>query len=938
MNQKRAIRAGIEKLYTLGFILLLLIFCDQNRMPAALADYAEERVLRSSILVPDDWEISNTRITIGTSQFTDNTAITVTDGAVLTIKDSLLDLSNIGRNTAIEVIDGGTLILDHTEVSGANGQPVNVGDGKDIYTYGGYFVVKGGTLKIINNSVFKNNANTNNYGPIYYKFAHNIIVVYDGNLDIIDSVYSENSGKYCTHIKAINSDINVENSQITNNTGAEIFNIYKSRVKFSNTDFSGNQIAENNGFPGGICANVSYIDLYENNEFKNNTRNLFLLANCKLNIESSNIFKSNDRLAEIRSAAMIQIDGAEFNSNNSGFDITASTSLRITNSKFTGNKISPVIYYEINTADSHFTDVSFELPGKLDEDITPEVNIKDSEFTNNTGGAIFIGNLRKLMQRMPGEDAETLIPVFIENTKFTGNSAVTDGYDKLIKGGAVYLGNTVHAYINNLVVSGNTASNGGGGIFVDQYGQVFLNPRKGAMIYDNELMNAEKDDIRVLDSENNNMFSEKMLNGGFYNWTETDRFTNSVKYYEWKLIDRVNIEEVCGDDEDCEVYYFCREYPKYYTCEDGWLEYYDWDVSTKDVSGYTLVSNPSLLDRPEDNIVLMEGNSAVSSEGKDAYGGGISVNGILEIGEPGVTVSVRKIWNTGNAGIPAPEAFLPMLELHANGQPFPTGEFRQQSQTTEEGKTVTVFTIENDPWVTVRVTDNGENVYEVLYEDLPAEIDGTAVEYSVSENSGNYEAQIEGNMEQGFVIVNTPKEEETEQNWFYVLENSRELPHTGFSAIRPQALPGQAVSYKASGLTLQIPALSISAEIVGVPVKDGRYAVEWLGGNAGLLEGSSRPGMGVSLIAAHNHLNTTETGPFALLSELKPGDVLFVLDLANALQPFSVYANEKISETDIEAVKNLAVLNENALILITCEDERVEGGYANRRVIAAKPQ
>ena len=314
------------------------------------------------------------------------------------------------------------------------------------------------------------------------------------------------------------------------------------------------------------------------------------------------------------------------------------------------------------------------------------------------------------------------------------------------------------------------------------------------------------------------------------------------------------------------------------------------------------------------------------------------MNGILEVGEPGVTVSVRKVWNVEGDAIPTPEEFLPMLKLTANGQSFPTGEIRQLSQTDEDGKTVTVFSIENDPWVTIRVTDAGDKVYEVLYEDLPAEIGGEAVIYSVTEESSKYEIEQSGDMEQGFEIVNTLKEEE-EQTWFRFIENGGMLPRTGFSALNPQELPqqGAEISYKASGLTLQIPSLSVTAEIVTVPAVDEDYPVEWLGGNAGLLEGSSEPGKGVSIIAAHNHLNTTEAGPFALLSELEAGDVLFVLDRGSQYRSFRVYASEKIGENDTAALRALAEEAEDPLLLITCEDERPEGGYANRRIVAASP-
>ena len=80
-----------------------------------------------------------------------------------------------------------------------------------------------------------------------------------------------------------------------------------------------------------------------------------------------------------------------------------------------------------------------------------------------------------------------------------------------------------------------------------------------------------------------------------------------------------------------------------------------------------------------------------------------------------------------------------------------------------------------------------------------------------------------------------------------------------------------------------------------------------------------------------------EAGPFALLKEMGIGERIFVLDPENEIQVFAVYANEKIAETDIPGLERIADRFEDSLILITCEDERIEGGYANRRIIAANP-
>lgn len=50
---------------------------------------------------------------------------------------------------------------------------------------------------------------------------------------------------------------------------------------------------------------------------------------------------------------------------------------------------------------------------------------------------------------------------------------------------------------------------------------------------------------------------------------------------------------------------------------------------------------------------------------------------------------------------------------------------------------------------------------------------------------------------------------------------------------------------------------------------------------------------------------------------------------------YSVYANYKIAADDFNTITG--DLHENTLVLVTCEDESVDGGYLNRRVIFADP-
>ena len=163
------------------------------------------------------------------------------------------------------------------------------------------------------------------------------------------------------------------------------------------------------------------------------------------------------------------------------------------------------------------------------------------------------------------------------------------------------------------------------------------------------------------------------------------------------------------------------------------------------------------------------------------------------------------------------------------------------------------------------------------------------------------------------------------------------LPATGFSASHFTALAERpkGLSYEITGLTLQIPELDVAETIVTVPLTDEGYPVDWINRNVGLLEGSEMPGRGITVLTGHNHLNNTEAGPFLFISTLETNDRLFITDADQTLKSFKVYGNYKIPTDGFSAISGF--LKENTLVLITCEDESVDGEYINRRVIFAEP-
>lgn len=160
-----------------------------------------------------------------------------------------------------------------------------------------------------------------------------------------------------------------------------------------------------------------------------------------------------------------------------------------------------------------------------------------------------------------------------------------------------------------------------------------------------------------------------------------------------------------------------------------------------------------------------------------------------------------------------------------------------------------------------------------------------------------------------------------------------QLPRTGFPTGRTTEIR-ENVTYKATNMSLSIPTLDVNEKIVIVPLIDDNFPVENLGSDIGLLEGSGPTNEDLFVLAGHNHLNGAEQGPFVKLSTMEVNDLIFVQGAKNESRKFVVYANEKFAADDVEGLLNMA--RPGCMILITCEDESIEGGYLNRRVIFAE--
>jgi len=408
-------------------------------------------------------------------------------------------------------------------------------------------------------------------------------------------------------------------------------------------------------------------------------------------------------------------------------------------------------------------------------------------------------------------------------------------------------------------------------------------------------------------------------------------FANENSY---ELGDPVLIEKTTGDDgTDRYLFSFSEDRAAYVTVED----------SHDDQYLATFKTLPKFIDGTEVTYRVEEadGGDYIADVRGSMAEGFVMTNRLNPYHDP---LPVRVVWNDNNNSHgqrPAPEGYMSSLILYINGEAADWGSVSLIEKNTDaSGADVYRFTAEKMPEAVLVLTDAKDNTYEITLEQLPRFIAGERPVYTVGQQELlNYQTDFSESSDGITVILNTWLEPENEMTFYRFDPGLKELPRTGFSVLHPQTFPspGKVKTFKPVGFTVMIPSISVKAEVVRVPFDGSNYPVEWLENNVGLLEGSAKPGQGPCILTGHNHLNTIEAGPFALVNTLMEGDRIFILNDHEEVQTFIVSASEKIAFDDVSGLEAIVNRYPNALTLLTCEDEAESGGYAARRVISAVP-
>ena len=171
---------------------------------------------------------------------------------------------------------------------------------------------------------------------------------------------------------------------------------------------------------------------------------------------------------------------------------------------------------------------------------------------------------------------------------------------------------------------------------------------------------------------------------------------------------------------------------------------------------------------------------------------------------------------------------------------------------------------------------------------------------------------------------------------FTVTAAPSSLPSTGFRHGSVTALPKQptAKAYTETAMMLEIPKLSVSMPIVGVPQSESGWDVNWLGNSAGYLAGSAFPTwVGNTVITGHVWDAFNRPGVFAEVKSLKYGDQVEIHAWGQ------VYTYE-VRESKLVTTKNVSAVLQSEeydwVTLVTCEFYNpFSGDYLFRRAVRA---
>jgi LPXTG-site transpeptidase (sortase) family protein len=162
------------------------------------------------------------------------------------------------------------------------------------------------------------------------------------------------------------------------------------------------------------------------------------------------------------------------------------------------------------------------------------------------------------------------------------------------------------------------------------------------------------------------------------------------------------------------------------------------------------------------------------------------------------------------------------------------------------------------------------------------------------------------------------------------------LPFTGFAPNEVTVLPEIEVGHELENLGnlwLEIPTLGISQTIVGVPLTEDGWDVNYLGNSIGYLNGSAFPTLsGNTVLTAHVYNAQGASGPFLNLDRLRVGDT-FILHAFGQAYTYRISNSQRVGFNDLSVLSHL---DGDWVTLLTCAGFNANTGqYDYRRAVQA---
>ena len=725
-----------------------------------------------------------------------------TAGAILSIA-SELNITGNNRFAGNDAACGGAISAEESVIT-ISGE--SLFSGNHAYSYGGAAAVKNGTLNIRGNSRFVENYATEGFGG---------------------AVWGEDA------------EISIENAAFTGNYfgGEDNYNgngaavgLNKGRLTIGGSSFTDHN-AKTERFPWGQYERGEYLggvvfgekitmNILDGNTFSNNQADyggVFFIFDSEFTFGENNLFDRNHArwvggVACINDSEGTIGDGNRFTNNDSGYGgaiavyyyhdksserysyLTIGASEFLDNNSSSGGAIYDLTgdlltlngtVFERNKASKWEQGMGGAI--WLHDLVITQIN--DARFIDNEasdlGGAIGILEKGSGHNYMADEDKIVSKPnVVIKKAVFRGNKTTMSEIG--IAGGALYVGLGSYVKMGRVLIRDNYAEAGGGGIAARTFDPelachgVLLRPRNGAVIFDNKADGAPAgmQDLFLMRNEIRHEISSSMFTGGVQLWTLDDTVSGKIKTY---------LSTFVPPDASDEV-----KHPP---------------VSVVGTYGGTTVSGMEVFEAD----VIFENNEVHGAEctgtqcdyfDAGASGGAIGVDGVLEIGESGVSFDAVKTWEDEDDrhGIRPPASeFLNAVRLSSGGEVFDPVSFRFVTQKELDGVQTSFYSAESDPNVLYILGEKADGSLALRVEGLPEKDGG----WQISESMPYYDGSISGDAASGFAIVNrwngelpptstptptaAPTPEPTsvptgspDRDWFRLFEDMPELPQTGF--------------------------------------------------------------------------------------------------------------------------------------------------------------